>query len=301
MVQGPLVPILNQVDQATRIVANAENLARTVETLRAPLVPLAALNTIRDIQSRYAEVLAPLSQYPELRDLVQMSSLTSALTTAALRIPQLDPVLREIFTANSASLQHTLRVVPPRPTRPDRAVQFASETALTVASGGLVLADSTEDRGADALDELVSESRAALIAGLDAVCPGASEQLLGAWERLDNPGPAAVSQAADSIVELVDRTLRALAPKDEVLRWHTSQSRSKDELHNGGPTRRLRIIYIFRSSEYPDRAARAAEHLVGLCSLAQGEKHAGSGTAGLAALRLTLAGVEGALSLLLGL
>lgn len=297
--QGPLLPMLDQVNQVARIVANAENLARTVEKLRAPLVPLPTVETIEAIQSRYADLLSPLRHYAEMDGLVRMSSLTSTLTTAALGIPRLDPDLRRVLTANSASLQRTLQVVTPESVRPDRAIQFASEAALTVASGGLVLAGSSE--GTDVLDTLVSDSRAELIARLDEVCPGVSEQLLGAWERLDKPGPAAVSQAADSIVELVDRTLRALAPKDEVLRWHTSESRSQDELHNGGPTRRLRVIYIFRSSGHPDRAARAADHLIGLCSLAQGEKHAGYGTAGLASLRLTLAGVEGALSLLLGL
>lgn len=227
-----------------------------------------------------------------------MSSLTSTLTTTAVRTHQLDPGLGRLLTANVATLERTLKIVPFEPVLPDRAIQFASHTALTVATGGLALAEPKEK---DPFDSLVRESRAVLVTRLDEHCPGASEQLLGAWERLEKPGPAAVSQAADSIVELVDRTLRSLAPNDEVLLWHADEGRPEDELHQGRPTRRLRVFYIFRSAGHPDRAAAAADHLIALCQLAQGEKHSGYGTAGLVSLRLTLSGVEGLLSLIFGI
>jgi Predicted pPIWI-associating nuclease len=83
-----------------------------------------------------------------------------------------------------------------------------------------------------------------LIAHLD---PGLEERLEGAWERVSRGGPHAASQAAHSMIEFVDWCLRTAAPDEAALGWHMQESRLACELHNGRPTRALRMRYMLRA------------------------------------------------------
>jgi hypothetical protein len=71
-------------------------------------------------------------------------------------------------------------------------------------------------------------------------------RLDGAWERVSRGGPDAASQAANSLVELLDWALRFGAPDEEALEWHVTLGRAADELRNGKPTRALRARYLLK-------------------------------------------------------
>lgn len=82
--------------------------------------------------------------------------------------------------------------------------------------------------------------------GLAAVHPDLPNRIDGAWERIRGGGADAAGQAANSLMEAVDWTLRLLAPDDDVLAWHASENRPDSELHMGKPTRPLRLRYAVR-------------------------------------------------------
>lgn len=105
--------------------------------------------------------------------------------------------------------------------------------------------------------------------------PDLPNRLQGAWERIHEGGADAASQAANSLMEAIDWTLRTLAPDDEVLAWHAAENLSTAELHQGKPTRPLRIRYAVRLSSEKRRALtlylRTIEELI---PVIQSPKHA---------------------------
>jgi hypothetical protein len=78
-------------------------------------------------------------------------------------------------------------------------------------------------------------------------------RLEGAWERVTRPGPDAASQAASSLVELLDWSLKRATNDDELLVWHKMNQRPSSELDHGGrPTRSLRVRYLCRNEPSGD-------------------------------------------------
>jgi hypothetical protein len=115
---------------------------------------------------------------------------------------------------------------------------------LTVPAIGDELENATESALGPA--RASSELRARL-AAIDGDLP---TKLDGAWERIDNGGTDAGRQAAHSLMEAVDWTLRPLAPLDEVLTWYADQdpkpSNALDD--KGRPTRALKLRFIVRDN-----------------------------------------------------
>ncbi len=145
-----------------------------------------------------------------------------------------------------------------------------------------------------------TQVREQLRARLAAIDPKVLTKWDGAWERLWAPGPDAASQAAGSVVELIDWTLRRAAPDKVVLRWHSDGKRPVHELDDKGrPTRGLRIKYLMASRN--PRLVKAASHLsegtIALLAEMQGGKH-GLEFDDLEAVKFTLYAVEGALGLI---
>jgi len=86
-------------------------------------------------------------------------------------------------------------------------------------------------------DELYARLRV-----IDATVP---ELLAGAWDELQRNGPAAVEKAAHCIIEVLDRTLRAAAPDDEVRAWHTRAGRPATEwAGQNRPPYTLRVKFL---------------------------------------------------------
>jgi hypothetical protein len=145
------------------------------------------------------------------------------------------------------SWSNLVRVMPPQPSpRQLGSLSLMGTGALAVAETGLILADndfeverSTPDHSSFwqvRLRSNLMELGSDLIFHLD-----------GAWERVSRPGPDAASQAAHSLVELIDWTLRRAAPNKAVLDWHSDAGRPRDELDgNGRPSRALQVRYLVR-------------------------------------------------------
>lgn len=96
---------------------------------------------------------------------------------------------------------------------------------------------------------------------------------------MNSPGPDGFSQCATSVIELIDWFLRGVAPDNEVLEWHRDSGRSDRELHEGRPTRQLRIRFALRDRQPDGRLANA--YVATLTSIAeelQGIKHSGMGS-----------------------
>ena len=132
------------------------------------------------------------------------------------------------------------------------------------------LGDSGEIRALLAREAVYGGLRPAL-ATLDS---GLVRRLDGAWERVGTPGPDAASQAANSLMELIDATLRAAAPDGPVVAWHARERRPADEIHNGRPTRTLRVRFILDGRPEAAAAVDLSRKALGeFVSLLQGGKH----------------------------
>jgi hypothetical protein len=141
---------------------------------------------------------------------------------------------------------------------------------LTVPTIGEDLEEATES--ALGPTRASSELRARL-AAIDSDLP---TKLDGAWERIDNGGSDAGGQAAHSLMEAVDWTLRLLAPVDEVLAWYAvlepKPSNALDDKTR--PTRALKLRYIVR--DHPGKAFATDLYIRaigGLVSALQDPKH----------------------------
>lgn len=120
-------------------------------------------------------------------------------------------------------------------------------TATVATIGG----EADESRLAEPWETAPGEIRELMLARLDAIDPRLVPKLDGAWDRVKSPGPDGLSQCATSAIELIDWFLRAAAPEDEVLKWHGSGGCAEKELHEGRPTRGLRIRFALRDRQ-PD-------------------------------------------------
>lgn len=142
--------------------------------------------------------------------------------------------------------------------------------ALTEKDNGRVV--SMEAETAVALGP--AEASAELRLRLTGISPALRDKLDGAWERLMDGGADATSQAANSLMELVDWTLRFLAPDADVLAWHTAERRPAKELHESRPTRQLRVRFAVRNQ--PEKNSTIDLYLKaiqGLVDAIQGAKH----------------------------
>lgn len=122
----------------------------------------------------------------------------------------------------------------------------------------------------------------------------------GVCERVTEGGSDATSQAAHSVVELIDRLCHNQARDDEVLRWHRTEGRSTNELHDGRPTRVLRLRFVMRNREGDLDAAEAIfKALNGIIAYLQKQKHGDDG-AGIRTIARLLPGVQAMLYFVFG-
>jgi hypothetical protein len=141
-------------------------------------------------------------------------------------------------------------------------------------------------------DEYVVLGRDTFLACLAPLGRGIVAKWEGAWERLERIGPDAASQAAHSLVELIDRSLRSAAPDRDVLQWHDEEGLPESALYKGKPTRRLRLQYLVRNRE-SDRAPAEIlfTSLLKLMEHLQDQKHAADDN-DVEAIRRLVPGIE---------
>jgi hypothetical protein len=143
-----------------------------------------------------------------------------------------------------------------------------------------------------------SELRARL-AAIDSDLP---VKLDGAWERIDNGGTDAGRQAAHSLMEAVDWTLRLKAPEDAVLAWYEDQEPKPSEGLDAKqrPTRALKLRYIVRENPNKGTALNMYRRAIGdLVGALQDPKH-GSRTTDPRTLAAVAMTVEGFLLFVVG-
>lgn len=227
--------------------------------------------------AQFAAVQASLSAQIELiRSAAHLVETHNGLLTG-LRPPI--EVARPAVLATRA-WQDVVRLTPPIDSSPYLPrLDIAGRATGWAVHAGVVLTEQDDDE----LDRIEAEvatslgSRSAsneLRVRLAEIDRRLAEKLDGAWERITEGGADSTSQAANSLMELVDWTLRFLAPNDAVLSWHAAESRPAKELHEGRPTRLLRVRYAVR--QYPEKNSslnlylKAVQELTGTI---QGAKH----------------------------
>ncbi len=167
-------------------------------------------------------------------------------------------------------------------------------TALLPDLDGIATNDDRALLGPASFAEALRESLGSLDRGLP-------RRLEGAWERVSRRGPDAASQAAHSLMETIDWTLRLAAPERTVLAWHATEGRPGEELCNGRPTRALRVAWLLRRR--PGEADAARLHLRALNDLVsaiQSYKHSAD-EADIEAVARLIPTVEGLLIFVLGI
>lgn len=149
-------------------------------------------------------------------------------------------------------------------------------TLGSVAAGFALLDEEIDNQDDDDASTLLSREGLAeeLRNRLESLHPDLPSRLDGAWERVATAGPAAASQAAHSLMELVDWSLRIAATDDDVLSWHALGRRPMSELNDGRPTRSLRAKFILRDRPDDQTAARLyLRALNDLVEIVQSLKH----------------------------
>jgi hypothetical protein len=77
-----------------------------------------------------------------------------------------------------------------------------------------------------------------------------------------------------SLVELIDWALRIAAPEEEVLRWHSANARPDSDLHEGRPTRGLKVDYVLvLGGRDPKSGSHFTKGLLGSLHSLEGAKH----------------------------
>ncbi len=196
------------------------------------------------------------------------------------------------------SWSHLVRVMPPQPSpRQLGGLSLLGTGALAVAETGLVLLDQ-KISAEDPKPSVVQRER--FRATLMKLGPDLLDRIDGAWERVGRPGPDAASQAAHSLVEFIDWTLRRAAPDEAVLRWHKETQRPRSELNQRGEaTRALKIRFIMKDrADESDSAEMQVRSLADIMKYLQKKKHA-QGDKELQAVARLIPGIEAALLFIL--
>jgi hypothetical protein len=246
-----------------------------------------------------------------LADLARTSSLTARLASAAAssitRTPHQWP-----SQLPAIRLGAYLRGLRPESPERDLLIGVSAGSSVSALLTVDVLShehdDDAREHTAELFEDDVAESwlsgpaqaRADLLEALDQLGEDLPDLLIGAWEDVARAGAAAAVKISTCAVEVLERTLRALAPDGDVLSWHAQGGRSSDELSNGRPTHACRVRYLLRAPAHakhrqliPAQVESIVVVVNELRGVFQGGKHASSGD--VSVLRGCLMSVEAVL------
>jgi len=272
-----------------------------------------------------------------------LAEATARSLVGTVRLPEGNSnLLRDIVGVNTATArvigkyadENRSRMLAPalsvRPTRELRAylaglsmtpevedLTFAAQASRGVA--GITAADLLTSTGvldveaADLVEQEVvdpwvagpQKARVVLLGRLGGLDPDIPALLAAAWAQVETDGPAAVAMASHAAVEVLDRTLRALAPDEAVVGEHAAgRLRHKDALFEKdgklAPTRGGRVAYAVMKC-HPGQAKLIASQTKALAVTVttlqenlQAGKHNSAGTVAL--VRSYLVAVEATLN-----
>jgi hypothetical protein len=145
-------------------------------------------------------------------------------------------------------------------TQPQSLIHSASDPELLYDLGNSVQSVNSATYAVQANDEpqgepwLVARSAETdfLLDWLESISPKLPTKYKGAWSAASHRGPDWISQAANSGVELLDWTLRTLAPDKVAIEWRSGLNLYANEVgENGRPHRSLRVRYIAAQRSIP--------------------------------------------------
>lgn len=173
----------------------------------------------------------------------------------------------------AVSLPRVPRVRPPIDL--DRLVAAGATTLEITTAGSVIVGSPPPAFEAAPWEEAPGELRDRMRARLSDIDPGLARKLDGVWERVLVPGPDAASQAANSLIEVIDWFLRLAAPESDVLVWHSESRGPGTQLTDDGrPTRALRVSYVLMTAHREAKPARRFTlGLVDILEFLQGAKH----------------------------
>lgn len=146
------------------------------------------------------------------------------------------------------------------PTRPQLDLSVAAGHGVSALVGTELLTGELDEeqnaQGTDRVERHVVSpwqhapyaARAELLIVLQRVDPSVPELLSGAWDDVSRQGPAALVKIATCAVEALDRSLRAVVPRDsaEVLAW-LEAGKTTGLISDGRATRAGQIRYLLRN------------------------------------------------------
>lgn len=168
----------------------------------------------------------------------------------------------------------------------------ASSTSAALVGGEI---ETPPDSVGEQLDALTLQIEPAL-ASVDAQLV---DTYRGAANAIDRGGPDHVRHFAVSLRELLTHVMHQLAPDEELRGWPQV---TPEDYHDGRPTRRLRLRYIFRdanSTTYTAFIADDIKRTLEMIDILNADTHRLFTETDPAALRLVLRRVEGLLAILL--
>ncbi|MCA1706356.1 MAG: hypothetical protein LC808_25075 [Actinobacteria bacterium] len=196
------------------------------------------------------------------RQMLDVSLVTKGLDRYLRGVSAARPVLEieRPIAVSTRAWDDIVRRAPLDPSQDEALRLFTSGrgTLGTVAAGFALLDEEIDDYDDGDTRTLLSREGLAeeLRNRLGSLHPDLPSRLDGAWDRIAAAGPAAASQAAHSLIELVNWSLRIAAPDEDVISWHALRRRPMNELHEGRPTRSLRAKFILRDRPDDQTAAR---------------------------------------------
>lgn len=295
------LPALNVGTDVTRLLAGSSAVTAWAE----------AQNTHRKIaELMKPKVWAGIPTPPVLAELQQLSDQLT-IHTRVLAQFRLPPLLEQATADSVHGWRMLVDSVADRPSSGLGSIQLAG----TYTVGASVSARLIRPTGVDSEDEDVDteapeplndaitigeEYRQDLRSRLGALDPRLLERWDGAWTTLLVEGPDGPSQAAHSIQELIDWTLRLAAPPQDVLTWHTANGGSPADLNDKGlPTRGLMVRYILGARAQDKAAKLFMSSLNKIVEALQQAKHSFEGPAGPAMIRSVLLNTESFLGFVL--
>ena len=212
-----------------------------------------ALQEANLAHERVARLIAPLD-VAAVRDLAGVSTAVASVA-AMIRPPALNFAsdISAIATSAVASWRNYVDALPAALDVADLFhVEAAGRSVLGVTAASAVLLG--DDDAVDVVEEwelAPAQTRERMRERLRAIDARLVVRLDGAWNAVAHAGPDAVSQAANSAIELIDWTLRLTCDETEFEAWVAAQVKPGDYRdRNGRPTRQAKIRYLLRGRAY---------------------------------------------------